>query len=362
MIFLLLAGVGILYLGMTGRFSNFSGLLPGNSPEQPVAKYMATPLPTPPTITSFSAIPAAINAGQSTELQWSTTGATSVNIDNSIGPVALSGTSTVSPEASVTYVLTASNSAGSVRASVPVTVAAPSPPTVGAFTASPATINYGDSTTLSWNVSSANSVSIDQGVGAVSPAGTSVVKPTAATTYTLTATNGTGPATAKTTVTVAPGKAPVIANFAASPTAIAKGGSTTLKWNVTGASSVSLDHGFGTIDSTGSLQVSPDQTTTYTLTAVNAGNPVSATTTITVSTATAPIITLFTATPGTITAGQSTTLKWNVAGGKDVSINQNIGAVDPSGGTLSVTPASHTSYTLTAANDTGSQRPQPWFQ
>jgi len=76
-------------------------------------------------------------------------------------------------------------------------------PTINSFTANPMTINAGQSATLSWNISGATSISIDQGVGAVS--GTSVsVTPAQTTTYTLTATNGNGPSTAFATVTVLP--------------------------------------------------------------------------------------------------------------------------------------------------------------
>lgn len=74
------------------------------------------------------------------------------------------------------------------------------PPTINSFLASPATITSGQGSVLSWTVSGATSLSIDQGVGTVT--GTSVaVAPGATTTYTLTATNAAG-ATATRTATV----------------------------------------------------------------------------------------------------------------------------------------------------------------
>ena len=74
-------------------------------------------------------------------------------------------------------------------------------PVIASFAASPPSVAPGGSSTLSWSVSGATSLAIDQGVGAV--AGTSrSVSPTATTTYTLTATNGHGSATARATVTV----------------------------------------------------------------------------------------------------------------------------------------------------------------
>jgi len=77
---------------------------------------------TVPIINSFSADPSAITAGESSTLKWSTTDATSVNIDNSIGNVALTGTILVTPVTTITYTLAATNAAGSVTATKTVTV------------------------------------------------------------------------------------------------------------------------------------------------------------------------------------------------------------------------------------------------
>jgi len=78
--------------------------------------------PTAPIINSFSAEPPSITGGESSTLSWSVTDATSVTIDNGIGSVALTGTSSVNPTTSTTYTLTATNSAGSVTATTTVTV------------------------------------------------------------------------------------------------------------------------------------------------------------------------------------------------------------------------------------------------
>jgi len=82
------------------------------------------PAPTAPIINSFSANPLTITVGESSNLSWSVTDATTVTIDNGIGSVALSGTTTVTPVTTTTYTLTATNSTGSVTASVTVTVGA----------------------------------------------------------------------------------------------------------------------------------------------------------------------------------------------------------------------------------------------
>lgn len=78
--------------------------------------------PTTPIINSFSADSPSISVGESSTLSWSVTGATTVSIDNGVGTVALSGTTTVSPITTTTYTLTATNTAGSVTATTTVTV------------------------------------------------------------------------------------------------------------------------------------------------------------------------------------------------------------------------------------------------
>ena len=78
--------------------------------------------PPPPAIRSFSVTPMSIVAGQSVTLSWTTTGATSVSIDQGVGTVAATGTVAVSPAATTTYTLTATNAGGTSSASLTVTV------------------------------------------------------------------------------------------------------------------------------------------------------------------------------------------------------------------------------------------------
>lgn len=83
------------------------------------------------------------------------------------------------------------------------TLPPPPPPPSGqlptiSFSASPSTINAGQSSNLSWNVSGASTITIN-----ASGAGTITVTPTQTTTYTLSATNAAGTATAQSFVTVA---------------------------------------------------------------------------------------------------------------------------------------------------------------
>jgi hypothetical protein len=81
----------------------------------------------------------------------------------------------------------------------------PTAPIINSFSASPSTITSGESSTLSWSVTDAASVTIDHGVGTVALSGTTAVNPTTTTTYTLTSANVAGSVTATTTVTVSLG-------------------------------------------------------------------------------------------------------------------------------------------------------------
>lgn len=221
-----------------------------------------------PTISSFSATPATIVAGNATKLAWSVANATSLSISPAPGTVTGSSVS-VSPTANTTYTLTATSAAGSVTQSVNVAVtpAAPSAPKVTSFSASPATIQVGSSTTLNWAVTGADSVSISPEVGATT-ATSATVSPAKTTTYTLTAVNsiGTTTKTAKVTVTTPP--PPAISSFTSSPNFINPGDTATLSWAITGADSVSVSPGVGPVTGN-STAVKPTTTTIYTVSATN---------------------------------------------------------------------------------------------
>lgn len=80
--------------------------------------------------------------------------------------------------------------------------AKPEPPTIDYFWADPLTIVAGDSATLTWGVSDASTVTIDQDIGSVANVGTETVSPTETTTYTLTAANRQETVTRSVTVSV----------------------------------------------------------------------------------------------------------------------------------------------------------------
>ncbi len=85
--------------------------------------------PEPPAISVFSAAPSEITLGESTTLQWVIKDATTVNIDQGVGNVAVSGSIKLSPTKTIAYTLTATNAGGTVSKSVVINVSvAPAPP------------------------------------------------------------------------------------------------------------------------------------------------------------------------------------------------------------------------------------------
>jgi hypothetical protein len=156
--------------------------------------------PPAPVISSFTADSPTVAPGQATTLRWSVANATSISIDHGVG--AVGGTSVaVTPTDTTTYTLTATGAGGTTTAATTVTVRAPAP-VISSFSASPASIAAGGSSTLSWSVGNATSLSIDQGVGSVTGLTSIAVSPTIDTTYTLTATGPGGTATRSTSITV----------------------------------------------------------------------------------------------------------------------------------------------------------------
>ncbi|MFA5399841.1 MAG: hypothetical protein WC169_09075 [Dehalococcoidia bacterium] len=307
---------------------------------------------TPPSVTSFDASPKSITSGGTATLNWAVMGAQSVSISPDIGTVSSSGSQAVNPDKTTEYTLTASNLSGSSRAWATVTVTAPSKPAISSFSSNPGTITAGQSATLSWNVTGATSVSISPAVGNVSSSGSKTVTPTETTSYTITAVNDAGSSTTTAKVTVNPSGPPTIASFTASPASITSGGSSTLSWTVSGATSVTINQGVGTVSTSGTRSVSPSTTTTYTLTAGNSLGSSTATAAVTVTAAGIPVITIFTASPSPITAGDNMTLSWTVTGATTINILPGVGTVSATG-TRTLIPAATTTYTLTATNTNG---------
>lgn len=105
------------------------GIGTGNSPEDgaPTLSYVFNPagVPNVPVVSSFAPTPRFIETGGTASLAWSTLGATSVSISPGVATVGPSGSADVSPSATTTYTLNATNAAGTRTATTTVTVVPP---------------------------------------------------------------------------------------------------------------------------------------------------------------------------------------------------------------------------------------------
>lgn len=165
--------------------------------------------PGSPTISAFTASPATIALGSPSALAWDTTDATNLTIacDGDSGTFAVAGDSgsiSVSPAATETCTLTASNDIGSNAASATITVAVPVAPVIESLTASPSSIPADHYSLLEWVVDGADSLSLSDGTNTwdVTAFNMWQVRLRSDTTFTLTATNSVGPATKTVSVDV----------------------------------------------------------------------------------------------------------------------------------------------------------------
>ena len=233
-----------------------------------------------------------------------------------------------------------------LNANMTVTANYMAPPTITSFVASPATIGVGESPSLTAVFANGTGV-ITPGNHAVTSGTPVTVSPTATTTYTLTITPATGtPVTQTTTVTVIP--APSITSFAASPTTIAGGTSTSLTAVFANGTGVITPGGLA-VTSGKAVSVSPTTTTAYTLTVTPpTGNAITQTATVTV---TGTTIASFVASPALITAGATSSLTGIFANGTGMITPGNLPAT--SGTAVTVTPSTSTVYTLTVTPTSG---------
>lgn len=78
-------------------------------------------------------------------------------------------------------------------------------------------------------------------------------------------------------------QAPAISSFTAEPSSVQRGQAVTLRWNVANADNITIEPGIGTVAASGSRQVYPNESTTYTLRASGPGGSTSATARVSVT-------------------------------------------------------------------------------
>ncbi len=220
------------------------------------------------------------------------------------------------------------------------------------FTASPTTIAPGGTATLSWTATNADDCTGSGTGGSTATSGSRQVSPAVTTTYSVTCYNNEPPVTQRTvtaTVTVSSGGA--TASISASPTSITSGGSATLTWSSTNASSctgTNFNTG-GTVS--GSVSVSPTVNTTYTVTCGSA----TSNTTVTVSAA-SPNLIAGLITPTSATANSATALSSTIqntgTGSTGAGFTNLFQRATSAAGASTIDIGTHSATTLAASGNT----------
>ncbi len=251
-------------------------------------------------------------------MSWNVTNSTQVKLNGSV--VAPSDSQIVTPSATTTHTLEATNSCRTNSQSQTVTVLTPE---TTSLTATPATISPGQDSLLEWSSYSGATGATLNG-NSVALISSQQVWPATTTDYTL---NVTGPCQISRTTRVTISGSPVISQFSASSSQLCAAGSqSTLLWTSQNGTSATING--QSVDTSGSMNVYPTATTIYTLIVSGAGQPASQSVTITVHT---PETTSLTATPATISPGQDSLLEWtSYSGATAATLNGNSVALSSS--------------------------------
>lgn len=292
-----------------------------------------SPPPKVCTITSFAPTLGTIAYGSTSGIEWTTANCTGVTID---GSVILPSNSTspyiVSPTTTTTYTLTATNATTSDTALAVITVdiTIPTTCTIDAFYSSASNISIGKSSELHYKTSNCTTASIDQGVPPIAVSGgVYTVSPTNSTIYTLTASDGATSVTSSVTisVTIIPLLTCNINSFIPNPgTIVPPATSSTLEWDTSNCSTVTITGITTSTSSAGSFTVYPISTTTYNLTANGVGGMDTAVATVTLGSNTCAIDDFY-ADQTHLTYGDSTVLNWKTTNCTTLSINPSVSTI-----------------------------------
>lgn len=249
---------------------------------------------------------------------------------------------------------TSATSATSATSTTSTTTTSTSGPVID-FQPSPSSVAAGAGTTLAWKVSGAASCLASGGWSGTKPLNGSAAIETlgATTTFTLTC-QGPGGASTQSTEVIVAAPAPSV-SLVAKSTTLGAGMTTMLTWAAQEASACTASGGWsGNVPTSGSQATAAlAATTIFTITCTGAGGTATQSTTVTVA-STAPSITI-SATPSSVTSGQTAGLTWTT---RDATACEGSGAWSgpkPLSGSLTTGAlAANTTYSLSCTGPAGS--------
>lgn len=307
---------------------------------EPYSAFVAVPTQGPPEILSFTATPKTLPAtvpdgGVSVTLEWQYVGGKTAKITPAVFSSSLDvpwSSQTVTVTGPMTYTLIVSNDAGVVTATAEVKSADVVAPTVSLGASATGTISAPTTLSLTANATDDRGVTRVDFYDGPTLLGTDTTTPFTWAVPLSAAQNGPHSFVARArdealnegqsnAVAVNVAIVPVISAFAAMPSSFPiGGGTTTLVWSVSGASSLSIDQGVGTVTGTMVTRAVP-ATTTFTLTASNAAGNATAQVTVTVQADTQPpTVSLVGDLASPVTSAQTLTLTATAA--DDVGVTQ----------------------------------------
>jgi hypothetical protein len=270
--------------GSSGYYADTSYSTGGNTPTGGCTNCGGSTVKPAPTCT-LSVNDASITKGQAVKITWTSSRANITRKISGVGSgLQASGSITLYPQQTTTYTGTFKGDGGTVTCTKTVTVTIPQAPTCD-INASQSSITPGQAVTISWSSAHASNRSITNIGSGLSASGSSVVYPQQTTTYTGTFSGSGGTVTCQKTITVTtPQPQAPTCSMNGNPTTITPGQSSTLTWNSTNVSSVSINNIGSGLSANGSQVVWPNQTTTYTGTFTGSnGQQVTCSQTITVT-------------------------------------------------------------------------------
>ena len=272
-----------------------------------------------PTIT-IEANPTTVKTDGQSALSWSTKNARNCAASGAwSGAKARSGSASTGPlKVSSVYNLSCTGIGGTATSSVRVDVLQPPPAPTLALSVSPATVASGVASVLTWSATNAAGCTASGGwSGAKAISGTESTGPLTATgSYTLNCTGDGGTVSRSVSVTVTPPTPAPTVTLSANPATVPSGGTTSLTWSSTNATSCTASGAWSGAQSTAGTAQSVALTTAknvFTLACTGTGGTTSQSTTVSVTPSTpAPTLKL-SANPTSVASGATTTLTWSSA-------------------------------------------------